>query len=74
MLGNGNNDTLYSGDGNGEISGGAGHAVLTGGADVFCYSPYEDDRNDVITDFTDGEDRIDLGLFDGLSYSDLTLT
>ena len=48
--------------------------MLTGGADVFCYSPYEDDRNDVITDFTDGEDRIDLGLFDGLSYSDLTLT
>ncbi|MEO1641006.1 MAG: calcium-binding protein [Pseudomonadota bacterium] len=65
-------DNLYGGDGNDQILAnagddvlrdGAGADVLTGGAaaDIFILSP--DGDMDMITDFTLGEDRIDLSLW-----------
>ncbi len=63
-------DTLYGGSGRDTVSGGQGNDVLVGGfgsdtlsggqgADRFVYLDVCD-TNDVITDFTRGEDKIDL--------------
>ena len=59
-------DTIESRVGDDTMTGGAG-------ADVFVFSP--DHGTDTITDFTDGEDRIDLSRFSSISdFSDLTIT
>ena len=53
----------------------SGNDTLTGGAgaDAFIFGP--DHGNDVITDFTNGEDVIDLSAFSTISnFSDLTIT
>ena len=55
--------------------GASGDDTLTGGAgaDHFVFDPNH--GNDVVTDFTDGEDLIDLSAFSTISgFSDLTMT
>ncbi len=69
--GKGGNDTINGGAGNDTIIGGLGYDILTGGAgkDTFLFrSPAEiGDRpgaRDVISDFKQGEDKIDLSAID----------
>ncbi len=64
--GGGGQDTLDGGHGRDTLVGGAGDDVLSGGAaaDVFVFGP--DDGSDLILDFQDGRDRIDLSAL-GLS-------
>ena len=54
------NDTLQGGEGNDQLVGGTGNDVLTGGggADSFVFD--QRDGDDRITDFTTGEDKIQL--------------
>src|SRR5215468_6530075 len=54
-------DTLSGGDGNDVLGGKGGDNVLTGGAgsDAFVYA-LSDQHHDVVTDFRQGEDVIDL--------------
>src|SRR5215831_733853 len=54
-------DTLSGGDGNDVVGGKGGNNVLTGGAgsDSFVYT-LSDQHHDVVTDFRQGEDVIDL--------------
>ena len=67
LLGRGGDDTLFGGAGDDELGGGAGYDTLTGGAgaDTFVYN--SGDGHDRITDFDDGEDRIDLSGFSGIT-------
>ena len=62
-------DTLDGGTQSDRLKGGVGNDVLTGGAhnDVFIFGVH--DGHDVITDFTNGQDKIDLSAF-GLNPSD----
>src|SRR5262249_49923597 len=55
-------DTLSGGDGNDVLGGKGGNKVLTGGAgrDAFVYA-LSGRHNDVVTDFRQGEDVIDIG-------------
>ncbi len=55
------NDLLSGGDGNDTLTGDLGNDTLTGGegADVFEFR-FGDNGHDVITDFTIGEDQLDL--------------
>lgn len=57
-------DTLRGGAGDDVLTGGAGNDLLTGGAgdDVFVFAA--DAKRDTITDFTIGEDMIDLTALD----------
>jgi len=70
----GGTDTLIGGDGNDRLFGGKGNDTLTAGtgADTFVFAPGGGD--DAVTDFTQGDDRIDLSAFEDLgSLEDLTL-
>lgn len=69
--GNAGNDTLYGGAwsdvlrggaGNDRINGGTGADILTGGIgrDRFVFGAGAEARKDLITDFTPGDDRVDL--------------
>ena len=74
LYGGAGRDRLYGGDGDDTIEGGARGDVLTGGAgdDTFVYAP--GDGRDTITDFTDGEDTIDLSAFSQITqFSELTI-
>ena len=69
--GKGGNDVIDGAAGNDTIIGGAGYDTLTGGAgkDTFAFGSAADigDRpgaRDVITDFTQGQDKIDLSAID----------
>jgi Ca2+-binding RTX toxin-like protein len=66
------NDLINGGNGNDILNGGAGQDVLVGdgGADVFALNTLG--GADVIRDFNYGEDRI--GLSDGITFDDLTIT
>jgi Ca2+-binding RTX toxin-like protein len=68
-------DTLDAGDGDDTLAGGLGADYLVGGvgADVFKYTAVEESQNviingvsqmDVIADFTQGQDKIDLSAID----------
>ena len=86
LRGSGGNDELFGGSGNDSISGMGGNDTLHGGAgsDEFVFRAYgryfllpgqPNPGNDVISDFTDGEDHIWLYDFpDSLSFDDLTIT
>ena len=74
LTGLGGNDTLGGGGGNDTLVGGANRDTLTGGAgsDLFVFSALGDSgtstlTRDAITDFTQGQDRIDLSLIDALT-------
>ena len=74
IYGENGNDRIYGGTGNDTIYGGAGDDVLSGGADddTFVFAPGNGD--DTITDFTDGDDKIDLSAFaDITSVDDLSM-
>ncbi len=60
ISGGAGNDLLLGGAGNDTLNGDAGNDTLTGGAgsDIFVYA--EGEGNDVITDYTSGQDRIKL--------------
>lgn len=70
LFGGAGNDTIEAGTGDDEIYGGAGDDSLTGdtGDDVFFFAAAG--GNDTITDFTAGEDLIDLSEF-GTAFADL---
>ncbi len=73
--GTANADTLTGGAGDDTITGLAGDDTLTGGdgADTFVFASGH--GNDTITDFTDGEDTIDLSAFTSITgFGDLTVT
>ena len=84
-MGGDGNDILYghagadriSGDnGNDYIVGGSGDDTLTGGSgnDQFVFGPRDGNYEDVIIDFNDGADRLDLKRFTTLhSLDDLDL-
>ena len=75
LFGDGGGDALYGNEGNDTLDGGAGADTLTGGAgaDTFVFAAGH--GADTITDFTPGEDRIDLSAFSGLGgFASLTLT
>ena len=68
LMGGAGHDDITGGGGTDTINGGAGDDVMTGGseADTFVFSPSDGDGDDVIVDFTNGVDKIDLSAF-GLS-------
>lgn len=82
LFGDQGNDTINGGVGNDILHGGAGADILTGGAgaDTFDFNLLTDSNaaaHDTITDFTHGEDIIDLVDLapDGIaSIADLTIT
>ncbi|MBZ8117991.1 calcium-binding protein [Roseovarius sp. LXJ103] len=60
-------DTLLSGgNGNDVLQDGQGADTLTGGAGQDDFLLVKDDATDLITDFTPGQDRLDLTAFPGL--------
>jgi Ca2+-binding RTX toxin-like protein len=68
-------DTLLGGSGNDRLTGGSGNDVLTGGtgSDVFAFSAGW--GNDVITDFTRKQDKIEFsGVAGPKSFAQLTIT
>ncbi len=68
-------ETLEAGAGDDTIEGLGGDDTLTGNAgdDTFVFAAGH--GSDTVTDFTDGEDLIDLSAFTGIAgYSDLTVT
>ena len=72
LFGGVDNDIVTGGAGNDVVRGDLGDDLLIGGAggDRFDFRP--GDGNDIIADFTDGVDII--GLLDGLTFADVTLT
>lgn len=70
LSGNRGRDVLQGGEGDDRLDGGRGQDTLTGGAgaDVFIFDAIEKGR-DVITDFEDGQDLIQIS---GLGYEDLS--
>lgn len=67
LYGGKGDDKLDGGEGDDTLDGGEGRDVLTGGAgaDTFVFKKADLGRaRDVITDFTSGEDKIDLSGFD----------
>lgn len=74
MFGGNGNDMLKGGSGEDRIDGGGGDDTLKGGsgADLFVFEDYYDE--DVITDFTQGEDQLDLTELGMASLSILTQT
>jgi hypothetical protein len=70
LMGDSGNDRIFGGTGLDTIFGGAGRDVMTGGsdADTFIYGATSESPRgagrDVITDFAEGNDSIDLGGID----------
>jgi len=69
QIGGGGNDSIDGGTGGDNIHGGAGADLLRGGTgnDVFVYEAVSDSNpldTDVILDFGDGQDKLDLSLID----------
>jgi Ca2+-binding RTX toxin-like protein len=86
IAGDAGNDRLFGDAGNDQLLGGSGHDVLAGGAgtdrltggdgrDIFLFGDSEigsskNGAHDVITDFTQGVDLIDISaLYDGVAFA-----
>ncbi|SPH19312.1 Leukotoxin [Ascidiaceihabitans donghaensis] len=67
LRGSDGNDTIYSGDGDDRITGGAGN-------DVFIFQAADQNELNKITDFTSGEDLVDMSFWGFTSLSQFTLT
>ena len=68
-------DTLDGGEGSDWLTGGTGDDMLTGGAGADTFLFDTGSGNDVVTDFANGEDLIDLREFTEItSFADLTIT
>ena len=75
LFGDGGDDALYGNAGDDTLDGGAGTDTLTGGAGADTFVFVAGHGTDTITDFTPGEDRIDLSAFADLGgLASLTLT
>lgn len=83
LEGDSGQDTLQAGKGNDSLDGGAdndrlfgslGDDEMTGGTGDDLFVIHADSGNDTITDFTSGEDRIDVKKLDITTLSDLGLT
>ena len=71
------NDELHGGEGNDTLYANWGDNTLEGGEgdDTFMFIPGTGAGTNVITDFTNGEDNIDLSRIQGISgFEDLTIT
>ncbi|MGL5082425.1 MAG: DUF4347 domain-containing protein [Microcoleaceae cyanobacterium] len=71
LFGGKDNDTLVGGEGNDRLLGDLGNDTLAGGAGLDQFVLVVETGADVIVDFTDGEDVLEL--LGGLSFLDLTL-
>ena len=71
LLGAKGEDSLDGGEGNDRLEGGRGDDTLTGGTglDVFVFAP--GGGADLVTDYADGQDRIDLGAHDFTGFADM---
>lgn len=80
MGGGAGNDQLFGGDGIDRLNGGTGDDTMTGGAgaDRFIFNSFVNGERDVIADFEDGIDRIQLKGISGATGADrfaqLTIT
>ena len=73
IIGGAGDDTISGGAGDDTIYSGAGDDTITGGAGNDAFMFVTGDGNDTITDFTDGEDIIDLSAITGITgFSDLS--
>ncbi|HRX37624.1 MAG TPA: calcium-binding protein [Aestuariivirga sp.] len=63
LIGGSGNDTLNGGDGNDRLKGGAGDDELTGGSGRDQFKFDLRGGTDTITDYVDGEDRLDFTNF-----------
>lgn len=61
--GDAGNDSLFGGTGNDLLNGGAGDDLLTGGEGADIFEFYRGSGRDVVTDFTNGQDRIEIDGF-----------
>lgn len=74
MYGGNGDDRIFGGKGDDTISGDAGDDTLSGGPDddTFVFAP--GDGDDIIKDFGNGNDNIDLSAFEGIdSFDDLSV-
>ncbi|WP_420392394.1 M10 family metallopeptidase [Acuticoccus sp.] len=60
LMGGGGSDSLFGGDGADRIVGGRGVDTLTGGAGADTFVVFGRGAGDTITDFTPGEDKLDV--------------
>ena len=75
LKGGAGDDTLDGGAGDDTLDGGAGNDTMSGGAGHDTFEFAAGHGNDTITDFTDGEDLIDLTQITGIdAFDDLTVT
>ena len=74
LMGSEGHDTLNGGEGDDWLSGGTGTDTLTGGAGADTFAYFTGHGSDTITDFTDGEDKIDLSALESISgFEDLSM-
>ncbi|NKD78126.1 hypothetical protein HEQ60_10185, partial [Haematospirillum sp. H1815] len=71
LEGGAGSDALDGGDGDDVLRGGEGADTLTGGAgsDRFVYNTVSETTGDRITDFTSGEDRLDMSALGSFAFS-----
>ena len=73
LMGGEGRDTLRGGEGDDWLSGGTGTDTLTGGAGADTFVYFAGHGSDTITDFTNGEDVIDLSALEAISgFEDLS--
>ncbi|MEL6235256.1 MAG: hypothetical protein AAFR46_12690 [Pseudomonadota bacterium] len=64
-------DRIFGDNGNDRINGGTGNDILTGGAGIDFFIFSENNGADRITDFTNGQDRLNLAAFEFASAAEV---